>query len=54
MANNCLVEYVYLNALKEGFKAGCRKVIALDGTFLKGPHPGILLTVVGIDANNGI
>lgn len=28
--------------------------MGLDGTFLKGPHPGVLLTVVGIDANNGI
>lgn len=46
--------YVCLNALKVWFKNGCRKIIALDGTFLKGPHPRILLTTVGIDANNGI
>ncbi|KAL0320242.1 UNVERIFIED_CONTAM: hypothetical protein Sradi_5285700 [Sesamum radiatum] len=38
---------------KEGFKA-CRKVIGLDGCFLKGPQGGQLLTAVGIDANNNI
>lgn len=46
--------YVCLHALRVGFQAGCRKVIGLDGCHLKGPHPGILLTAVGIDANNGV
>lgn len=46
--------YFCLEPLKLGFAAGCRKVIGLDGAFIKGPYPGQLLTAVGIDANNGI
>lgn len=46
--------YVCLRALRIGFLRGCRRIIGLDGTFLKGPHPGILLSAVGVDANNGI
>ncbi|XLR48139.1 hypothetical protein S83_032799, partial [Arachis hypogaea] len=44
--------YVCLAACKQGFKAGCRPFIALDGTFLKGYFGGQLLTAVGQDANN--
>lgn len=33
---------------------GCRPIIGLDGCHLKGPYGGILLTAVGIDANNQI
>lgn len=40
--------------MRKGFKVGCRKVIGLDGTFLKDPHLGILLTVVANDTNNGM
>ena len=43
-----------LRALKEGFKANLRDFIGLDGTFMKGPYPGQVLTVVGVDSNNGI
>ncbi|CAL8998781.1 unnamed protein product [Prunus brigantina] len=39
-------------AAKEGFKAGCRPIIGLDGCFLKSVYAGQLLTAVGIDANN--
>ncbi|KAL0367357.1 UNVERIFIED_CONTAM: hypothetical protein Sradi_3625800 [Sesamum radiatum] len=45
--------YIYFAACKEGFKA-CRKVIGLDGCFLKGPQGGQLLTAVGTNANNNI
>ena len=46
--------YVCLGPLKEGFKAGMRDVLGLDGAFMKGPFPGQLLTAVSIDPNNGI
>lgn len=46
--------YICWGALKKGFMGGCRPVIGLDGCHLKGPHGGILLTAVGIDANNCI
>ncbi|KAL8115171.1 hypothetical protein AgCh_021848 [Apium graveolens] len=44
--------YIYFNALKMGFLSGCRKVIGLDGCFLKGYVKGELLTAIGRDANN--
>ncbi|XP_023745298.2 uncharacterized protein LOC111893477 [Lactuca sativa] len=46
--------YVCLGALKLGFKSGLRDFLGLDGTFMKGPYPGQVLTVVGLDSNNGI
>ncbi|XP_071731309.1 uncharacterized protein [Rutidosis leptorrhynchoides] len=46
--------YMCLNGLKEGWKNGCRKVIALDGCFLKKPNQGELLTAIGRDGNNHI
>nr|KAJ0208381.1 hypothetical protein LSAT_V11C500271910 [Lactuca sativa] len=46
--------YVCLGALKLGFKVGLRDFLGVDGTFLKGPYHGQVLTVVGLNANNGI
>nr|GEZ67672.1 hypothetical protein [Tanacetum cinerariifolium] len=46
--------YVCLGCLKQGFKAGKREILELDRAIMKGPYPGQVLTVVGIDANNGI
>nr|KAJ0213175.1 hypothetical protein LSAT_V11C400215600 [Lactuca sativa] len=46
--------YVCFDALKKGWKEGCRKIIGLDGCFLKGICKGELLCDVGRDANNGI
>lgn len=46
--------YVCFNACKEGWLAGCRKVIGLDGCFLKGTAQGELLSAVGRDANNQV
>lgn len=46
--------YVCFAALREGFLAGCRPVLGLDGAFLKGPCKGQLLTAVARDANNQI
>jgi hypothetical protein len=44
--------YVCFNAMKLGFKAGCRKVIGLDGCFFKGACQGELLCAIARDANN--
>ena len=55
VSNQCLVLkrfYCCLGPLKEGFLNACRPFIGVDGCFLKGPHGGQLLAVVGIDANN--
>ncbi|GJS94083.1 mutator type transposase [Tanacetum coccineum] len=46
--------YVCLGATKGGFKACMRDFLGFDGAFMKGPFPGQLLTVVGVDPNNGI
>ncbi|BFG29942.1 hypothetical protein CerSpe_162160 [Prunus speciosa] len=44
--------YICLAACKQGWLEGCRPFIGLDGCYIKGPHPGEILTVVAIDANN--
>ncbi|GJR92495.1 hypothetical protein Tco_0264669 [Tanacetum coccineum] len=46
--------YVCFKGLKDGWKLGCRKVIALDDCFLKKPNVGEILTAIGRDANNHI
>ncbi|XP_022875710.1 uncharacterized protein LOC111394175 [Olea europaea var. sylvestris] len=44
--------YICIGACKEGFKAGCRPVVWLDGCFLKSADGGQLLAAVGIDGEN--
>jgi hypothetical protein len=44
--------YVYLDACRKGFMAGCRRVIGLDGCWFKGANNGELLCAIGRDANN--
>ncbi|KAI3410691.1 uncharacterized protein J3R85_018538 [Psidium guajava] len=44
--------YICFKACKKGFLAGCRKVIELDGCFLKGLCKGELLAAIGRDRNN--
>ncbi|XP_050216383.1 uncharacterized protein LOC126667453 [Mercurialis annua] len=44
--------YVCLAPLRDGFMAGCRRVISIDGCWLKGLYGGQLLAAVGIDAND--
>ncbi|XP_031095038.1 uncharacterized protein LOC115999322 [Ipomoea triloba] len=44
--------YVCFGALKRGFAQGCRKVVGLDGCFLKGKLKGEILSAVSRDANN--
>ncbi|KAJ9548062.1 hypothetical protein OSB04_020605 [Centaurea solstitialis] len=46
--------YICLGALKNGFKALGRDLLGLDGSFMKGPYPGQILTAVGVDPNHGI
>ncbi|KAL0458059.1 UNVERIFIED_CONTAM: hypothetical protein Slati_0433100 [Sesamum latifolium] len=46
--------YVCFDALRQRFLQGCMPVIGVDGCHLKGPHGGILLTVVLIDLNNNL
>ncbi|XP_076905840.1 uncharacterized protein LOC143561732 [Bidens hawaiensis] len=46
--------YVCFGALKQGFKAIGRDLLGLDGAFMKGPFTGQILSVVGVDPNNGI
>ncbi|KAL8485724.1 hypothetical protein ACS0TY_027854 [Phlomoides rotata] len=46
--------YMCLQAVKSGFRDGCRPIIRVDECHLKGPHKGILLTAVGVDANNNL
>ncbi|KAF2322259.1 hypothetical protein GH714_009613 [Hevea brasiliensis] len=41
-----------LSTLKEAFKDGCRKLICLDGCWLKGTYGGQLFSAVGIDPND--
>ncbi|XP_050222624.1 uncharacterized protein LOC126672711 [Mercurialis annua] len=38
--------------LRDGFMDGCRRVISVDGCWLKGLYGGQLLAAVGIDAND--
>ncbi|KAF2303089.1 hypothetical protein GH714_013701 [Hevea brasiliensis] len=44
--------YVCFSALKQGMLTGCRRVIGLDGAFLKGICKGQLLVAVLKDGNN--
>ncbi|GKV32893.1 hypothetical protein SLEP1_g41459 [Rubroshorea leprosula] len=44
--------YVCFSAMKLGFVAGYRRVIGVDGAFLKGAYKGVLLVAVGWDAND--
>nr|GEU77008.1 hypothetical protein [Tanacetum cinerariifolium] len=44
--------YICFKRVKDGWLAGCRKVIGLDGCFLKHTCKGELLTAIGMDVNN--
>ncbi|CAI9283211.1 unnamed protein product [Lactuca saligna] len=46
--------YVCIKGVKDGWIEGCRRVIGVDGCFLKGICRGELLSAVGRDANNHI
>ncbi|KAM7510789.1 hypothetical protein LguiB_009664 [Lonicera macranthoides] len=44
--------YMCFAACKQGFLAGCKPFIGVDGCHLKSHHKGILLAAIGVDANN--
>ncbi|GJS17730.1 hypothetical protein Tco_0412202 [Tanacetum coccineum] len=44
--------YICFKGMKDGWLEGCRRVIGLDGCFLKHTCRGELLTAMGRDANN--
>ena len=44
--------YIGFSGLRKGFMFGCRRVIGLDGAFLKTYLGGAILTAVGSDGNN--
>ncbi|KAI3509052.1 hypothetical protein L1887_24076 [Cichorium endivia] len=44
--------YICLGSLKKGFQAGKRDYLGLDGSFMKGSYPGMILTAVGLDGNS--
>lgn len=46
--------YTCFASQKNGWKNACRRVIHLDGTFLKGQMKGILLSAVGRDPNDAM
>ncbi|KAL4560719.1 hypothetical protein LXL04_032873 [Taraxacum kok-saghyz] len=46
--------YVCFKNFKDGWIRGCRRVIGLDGCFLKGRVNGELLTAIGRDADNHV
>ncbi|KAK8655995.1 hypothetical protein V6N13_108557 [Hibiscus sabdariffa] len=46
--------YICLHACKEGYKAGCRPVLSIDGCHLKGYYGGTFLAAVSVDANDSI
>lgn len=46
--------YICFEPCKTGFISGCRKVIGVDGCYLRGCFGGILLTSIGLYANDCI
>lgn len=46
--------YTCFQSQKQGWKSACRRIIHLDGTFLKGRMKGQLLTAVGRDPNESM
>nr|KAJ0188756.1 hypothetical protein LSAT_V11C900480270 [Lactuca sativa] len=40
--------YVCIGALKQGFAAGRKDFLGIDGAFVKGPYPGQVLSAVGL------
>ena len=44
--------YISIDCLKQGLLRGCRRVLGLDGSFLKGAVKGEVLAAVGRDGND--
>ncbi|XP_012835541.1 PREDICTED: uncharacterized protein LOC105956239 [Erythranthe guttata] len=46
--------FLGLAAVRDGFMDGCSPFLGFDGCHLKGPYGGVLLSAIGLDANNGL
>lgn len=46
--------YVSLAAMKDSFNNGCKPLIRVDGSFLKGSFKGQLLTAFSRDVNDNM
>lgn len=44
---------VAFNVSIEGFVKGCKPILGLDGSFLKGKYGGCCLSILLLDGNNG-
>ncbi|KAK2641682.1 hypothetical protein Ddye_023445 [Dipteronia dyeriana] len=53
-SNRFMYMFFCLKACIDGFLSSIRPVIAIDGTFLKGPHKGVLFIAVCMDSNDQI
>ena len=47
-------KFVSFKASLDEWLNGCRPLLGLDGCFLKGKYSGIILSVIGLDGNNGL
>ncbi|KAF6168253.1 hypothetical protein GIB67_011638 [Kingdonia uniflora] len=45
---------ISFKAALNGFSKGCRSILGLDGCFLKGKYGGQCLSIISLDANNGL
>ncbi|KAF6138731.1 hypothetical protein GIB67_040863 [Kingdonia uniflora] len=45
---------VSFKAALDGFTKGCRPILGLDGCFLKGKYGGQYLSIISLDASNGL
>ncbi|KAK3195520.1 hypothetical protein Dsin_026830 [Dipteronia sinensis] len=46
--------FVSFEAQKKSFLMGCRPFLGIDGCHLKGPYGGVILSRIGLDANNSL
>ncbi|KAK8538974.1 hypothetical protein V6N13_082750 [Hibiscus sabdariffa] len=46
--------YICLQACKDGYKAGCRPVLSIDGCHMKGYYGGSFLADIALDSNDNI
>jgi len=44
--------FISLKGAIDGFLKGCRSIIRVDVSHLKGPYKGVLLTAMGLDVEN--
>ncbi|KAF6164878.1 hypothetical protein GIB67_017081 [Kingdonia uniflora] len=49
-----IMDHIEDHEALDGFTKGCRPIFGLDGCFLKGQYGGQCLSIISLDANNGI